>query len=285
MSRVLAGQPQEQTVATPKGGTMKAAEFYYERPETLDDALALLSDDAIPLAGGQSLMPMMNFRMARPEKLIDLNHVAGLSGISDEGATLRIGSMTRYAELMSSELIRTHVPLFGLALPHIAHAAIRNRGTIGGSLALADPAAEMPALLLALDGTICVQSRSGSREIPADKFFQGAYDTALDPEELITSVVVPKDRMRVGFHELARRHGDYAMVGVAISLQPQTRVAFFSISDRAERVRDVEAALPDIDVAVSALDRVTFLGDQNADPKTKRYLAGVVLRRAVEGMT
>lgn len=264
---------------------MKAAEFYYERPETLEDVLALLSDDAIPLAGGQSLMPMMNFRMARPEILIDLNRVAGLSGIADEGTDLRIGAMTRYVDLMSSDLIRAHVPLFGLALPHIAHAAIRNRGTIGGSLALADSAAEMPALLLTLGGTICVQSRSGAREIPADAFFLGAYETALEPDELITSVLVPKDRMQVGFHELARRHGDYAMVGVAISMQPQIRVAFFSVSDRAERVPDAEAALPDLDAAVSALDAIAFLGDQNADANTKRYLAGVVLRRAVEGMT
>lgn len=264
---------------------MKAPDFHYERPETLAEALGLLGEDTSPLAGGQSLMPMMNFRMARPEVLVDLNRVPELTGIEDMGDQLRIGAMTRYSELMHSEMVADHVPLFGLALPHIAHAAIRNRGTIGGSVALADPAAEMPAVLQALGSTICVQSARTSREIAADAFFKGLYETALEPGELITSVLVPKGQTDVGFYELARRHGDYAMAGVAVVIGSETRVAFFSVSDRALRVAGVEAALPDLDAAVAALSAVEFIADPNANAATKHHLAGVVLRRALEGMT
>lgn len=263
---------------------MKSPEFHYERPESLEVALALLGEDVSPLAGGQSLMPMMNFRMARPETLVDLNRISDLSGIVDEGDVLRIGAMTRYVDLMGSDLIAVHVPLFGLALPHIAHAAIRNRGTIGGSVALADPAAEMPAVLQALGATICVQSQDADRQIAADDFFTGIYETALEPNELVTAILVPKDQAKVGFYELARRHGDYAMAGVAVAMEHAPRVAFFSVSDRALRVPGVEVALPDLDAAIEALSTVDFVGDQNASPDTKRYLAGVVLRRAVEGM-
>lgn len=264
---------------------MKAPDFHYHRPDTLDAALALLTGDAVPLAGGQSLVPMMNFRMARPEALVDLNRIDDLSGIVDEGDAIRIGAMTRYADLMRSERVAAQIPLFGMALPHIAHAAIRNRGTIGGSVALADPAAEMPAVLLALDATISVQSAMASRQIPADAFFTGLYETALKPGELVTSILVPKGQTKVGFYELARRHGDYAMAGVALVMGAAPRAAFFSVSDRALRVPDVEAALPDLDAAIAGLNAIDFIGDQNADATTKRYLAGVVLRRAMEGLS
>lgn len=271
---------------------MKAADFRYERPETLPDALALLTNpEAAPLAGGQSLMPMMNFRLARPEVIVDLNRVAGLAGITATDETLHIGAMTRYAALEQSGVLGEKVPLIAAALPHIAHQAIRNRGTIGGSVALADPAAEMPALLLALNATVHADGPDGPRQIAADDFFLGLYDTDLNEGELVTGVSVPAAGAsdRFGFYELARRHGDYAMVGVAVAWRSDVRIAFFSVADRAVRAPAAEAALAGggpgaIDAAVAALDEIDFAGDLNAEPATKRHLAGVVLRRAIAGM-
>ena len=279
---------------------MKAADFSYARPRTVQEALAILADpqaDAMPLAGGQSLMPMMNFRLAAPGTLVDLNGIECLRGIEASDGMVRIGAMTRYNELATSPAVATHAPLIGMALPHIAHAAIRNRGTIGGSVSLADPAAEMPALLLALDATICVEGVSGSRRIAADEFFLGFYETALDEGELVTEILVPQktEHDLFTFYELARRHGDYAMVGVAVRL-PQTpatsscRIAFFSISDRATRATGAEAALAAglsdaaVEAAVASLAELQFDGDLNAAPDTKRHLAGVVLKRALAGL-
>jgi len=279
---------------------MKAADFNYVRPGSLEEALAILSDtglDAAPLAGGQSLVPMMNFRVAQPGTLVDLAAVQDLKGIFETNGSLTIGAMTRYADLAASDLVATHAPLLSMALPHIAHAAIRNRGTIGGSVALADPAAEMPALLLALDASIIVQSKSGSKTHAAADFFIGMYETALEEGELVTAIVVPApetDR-RFAFYELARRHGDYAMVGVALAASGQPgavctdyRVAYFSVADRALRATGAEAALDGqvpsagAEAAVAALGDILFSGDLNAAPETKQHLAGVVLKRALE---
>ncbi|QFS82818.1 6-hydroxypseudooxynicotine dehydrogenase complex subunit alpha [Roseivivax sp. THAF40] len=272
---------------------MKAADFAYEKPDSLDAALALLADpdrDASPIAGGQSLVPMMNFRMAMPELLVDLNGLDELRGISaDAGGGLRIGAMTRYSALEASDLVTERAPIIAMALPHIAHAAIRNRGTIGGSVSLADPAAEMPALMLVLDAEIEVQSAKAQRRIKADEFFTGLYETALDEGELVTAIHVPAapSGRRFAFYELARRHGDYAMAGVAIAgtgdALEDPRIAFFSVSDRALRARGAEAALAagDVEGAIAALDEIDFAGDLNADAKTKRHLAGVVLKRAL----
>lgn len=278
---------------------MKPANFSYERPSDLGEALALLGNpeiEASPLAGGQSLMPMMNFRMAQPKTLVDLNGLNELRGIRLDGGALRIGAMTRYVELASSEAVRVQAPLVGLALPHIAHAAIRNRGTIGGSISLADPAAEMPALMLALDARITVQSATGQREIAADDFFLGLYETALEAGELVTEILIPaaSERRRCGFHELARRHGDYAMAGVAVTAEgsERHRIAFFGVSDRAVRARGAEKALDGqpaghsqaLEAAVAALDEIEFSADLNGAEDTKRHLAGVVLKRALERM-
>lgn len=272
---------------------MKAADFAYEKPKSLGDALALLADpdrDASPLAGGQSLVPMMNFRMAMPEMLVDLGALDELRGITeDAGGGLRIGAMTRYSELEASDLVNARAPLIAMALPHIAHAAIRNRGTIGGSVSLADPAAEMPALMLVLDAEIEAQSARGSRRIKATDFFTGLYETALEAGELVTGIHIPaaSEGRRFAFYELARRHGDYAMAGVAVAASGATfddpRIAFFSVSDRAVRATGAEAALAsgDADAAAAALDAIDFAGDLNADAKTKRHLAGVVLKRAL----
>ncbi len=279
---------------------MKAAEFKYERPGSLAEAFALLEDgdlDATPLAGGQSLVPMMNFRLAQPGMLVDLSALDEIKGISGDGGGLRIGAMTRYVDLAASALVAERAPLMAMALPHIAHAAIRNRGTIGGSVALADPAAEMPALLLALDAEITVQSSAGTKTHAAADFFLGMYETALQSGELVTAITVPApapDR-RFAFYELARRHGDYAMAGVAVAASgapggvcSDYRVAFFSVSDRALRATAAEAALDGkvpmdgAEAAIAALGEIPFAGDLNAATATKQHLSGVVLKRALE---
>jgi carbon-monoxide dehydrogenase medium subunit len=272
---------------------VKSSEFQYHRPETLDAALALLAhEDSVPLAGGQSLMPMMNFRIAGPEVLVDLNAVAGLSGVSVDEGWVTIGAMTRYSSLETDPEVMRHVPLLGRVLPHIAHPAIRNRGTIGGSCALADPAAELPAVLLALGGAVTVQSAKGTRRIAADDFFLGLYETARDEHELITGVHFPCSpaHQKTGFYEITRRHGDYAIAGCVVSASKNlgaVRVAFFGISDRPLRVEGIELALMGgdggagaLDGAVAALDGVQMSGDLHADEATKRHLARVALRRA-----
>ncbi|MFK7876707.1 MAG: xanthine dehydrogenase family protein subunit M, partial [Paracoccaceae bacterium] len=227
---------------------MKAPDFDYLRPATLEAALTMLAKhegEAMPLAGGQSLMPMMNFRVAAPEALIDLADIADLRGISVTDGTVRIGAMTRYAELMADHIVQAQIPLFAMALPHIAHDAVRNRGTIGGSLALADPAAEMPALMLALNAQIEVIGPNGPREISADDFFLGMFETALE-DELIVAIHIPAATpdQRFAFHELTQRHGDYALAGVALAQTGDSyRAAFFGITDRAIRVPALEEAL------------------------------------------
>ena len=282
---------------------MKAADFAYRRPADLAGALAVLSaqgDEVAPLAGGQSLMPMMNFRVAQPAVLLDLADVAELRGVTAGPEGLRIGAMTRYAELAANPLVIQGAPLIGLALPHIAHAAVRNRGTIGGSVALADPAAEMPALLLAMGARIELVSAKGGRIVAADDFFLGLYETARTPDELVAAIHIPADAAlrRAGFYELARRHGDYAMAGVAITAGGATgqalanpRIAFFGISDRALRTEAAEAALAGqiaeggaLAAAVEALSDLPINGDLHTPPDVKLKLAGVVLRRALAGM-
>lgn len=273
---------------------MKAPDFDYEKPATLDAALAVLAGggEVEPLAGGQSLMPMMNFRIAAPEMLLDLNGLDELSGIAVEDGWLVIGAMTRYRMLERFGDVAAAAPLMMKALPHIAHAAIRNRGTLGGSVALADPAAEMPAVLRALGGEIVLRSSDGERRVAADDFFLGLYDTARAENELVVAIRVPvaPAGQRHGFHEIVRRHGDYAMAGCACAASgdlTEVRVAFFGVADRALRVPGVEAALSGsdgvdaaLDAAVSVLKDTPFEGDMNTGDETKRHLAGVALRRA-----
>lgn len=272
---------------------MKPQDFRYERPGSLDEALALLAEpenEAQPLAGGQSLMPMMNFRLAAPEILVDLDGIPGLDGIREDEDEIVIGAMTRYCDLMRSDLVGNGVPLLARALPDIAHPAIRNRGTLGGSVGLSDPAAESPAVLLALDATVELASASGTRRMAAEGFFLGLYETAREPEELITAIRFPKAGAsdRFGFYEIARRHGDYAMIGVAVARAPDWRVAFFSVADRPLRAEAAEAALEtdsaDMAAAIAALSELEIDGDRHGDPDVKRHLAGVALRRAIEGM-
>ena len=278
---------------------MKAPDFSYEKPTTISDVLVLLTNNELEcqlLAGGQSLMPMMNFRMANPDTLVDISNVSELSGIYERDETIGIGPMVRYRELELSEIIKTHCPLVSMVLPYVAHAAIRNRGTIGGSIGLSDPAAELPAVLLVLDGKIEITSEKGIRLEPAHTFFKGVYETSCEPGELITKIILPKKlpKQKFGFHEIARRHGDYAMAGVCIAydFDFRVRVAFFGVADRAVRSIAVENLLSGnsdlsdelIKNAQNKLNDIEFEGDMNAGPEAKKHLAKVVLERALKEM-
>ncbi|MBT7484978.1 MAG: xanthine dehydrogenase family protein subunit M, partial [Rhodospirillales bacterium] len=173
---------------------MKPSPFNYYRADSVSNALALLEehgDDAQILAGGQSLMAMMNLRLLAPEALIDINSIEELSGISQEDGSIRIGALTRHAEVENSEIVAQHLPLLKMAIGHVGHAAIRNRGTLGGSISLADPAAEMPACAIALNAEIEIQGSGGTRHIAANDFFHGLFETERQADELLTAVHFP----------------------------------------------------------------------------------------------
>ena len=202
---------------------MKPAPFNYFVPTSVDEALALLdeySPDARLLAGGQSLVPMMNFRLSRPSHLIDLNSISDLAFISDEKDYISIGAMTRERTIEENKLVSSSIPLLHEATQQIAHLPIRNRGTIGGSVSNADPAAEYPAALLALNSEMVVRSIKATRRIKASDFFKGIMETAIEPSELLVEIVVPKPILGSGFAfiEIARRKGDYALAGVAAQM-------------------------------------------------------------------
>lgn len=270
---------------------MKTNAFAYVRAETVADALrhyAQAGSDARYLAGGQSLMAALNFRLDEPSTLIDITRIAGLRGVTRAGDAVHIGALTRHADVMADAVIAADLPLIHAAIAHVAHPAIRNRGTFGGSVALADPAAEMPACVLALGGVMQIAHPGGTRDVAADDFFLGTYETALAPGDLLTSVTipVPAPGSRWGFAELARRAGDYAMAGLCLMIAPDhrdARVVFFSISDRPVRARAAEAALiagaSPAEVAALATDGIAVYGDLNANEATKRHYARVLLSR------
>jgi aerobic carbon-monoxide dehydrogenase medium subunit len=273
---------------------VKPAPFAYTRAKTLKEAVTLLAkhkDDARLLAGGQSLIATLNMRLSAPDLLIDINGIKNLNGIAKKGKYVEIGALARHSQVERSDVIAKHAPLIALAMPHIGHPAIRNRGTFGGSIAFADPAAELPACLLALGGEIDIAGPRGKRKVKADAFFKGLFETALRPQEMITAVRVPAadKATRVGFAELARRHGDYAIVGLAANARSNgkrladVRLAFFGVGNTPVRPRKAEAALAsgDIDAAVKALD-LDPNDDVQATAKTKKHLAGVLLRRVAK---
>jgi len=276
---------------------MKAPRFAYARPASVAEALALLDkhkDDARVLAGGQSLVPMLNFRVAAPKVLVDINRIAALSGIKVTKSHVRIGALTRHAELERSADIAKHLPLVAAAMPHVAHPAIRNRGTFGGSCALADPAAELPACALALGATFVVAGRKGERRIAAEDFFRGLYATALKAGELLVAAEfpLPKAGYASAFGELARRHGDYAMVGVAAygsrkgGKFSDMRIAFFGVGDRPQRASAFEKALEgqsSVDGALAKLDAdLAPRADLYSSAATKRHLAKVLAGRVLK---
>ena len=263
---------------------MKAPRFSYARPASVAEALALLDkyrDDARVLAGGQSLVPMMNFRVAAPKVLVDINRIGSLAGIKVTRSFVRIGALTRHVELERSADIAEHLPLVAAAMPHIAHPAIRNRGTLGGSMALADPAAELPACALALGATFVVAGKKGERRIAAQDFFKGLYATALKAGELLVAVEFPlsKPGYASAFGELARRHGDYAMVGVAAlgSAKNGLRVAFFGVGDRPTIIE-----ADTVDGVLSKLQtELEPRGDLHASAAMKLHLAKVLAGRVL----
>lgn len=276
---------------------MKAPEFGYLRADSMAGAVAALAahPEAMLLAGGQSLMAMLNMRLAAPSHLIDISRLAELRGASLSGDVLRLGALTRHADLLASAEVAGAAPMLAKAAAALAHPALRNRGTIGGSLALADPAAELPACVLALDGAIEATGPGGARRIAAADFFQGPFETALAPGELLTAVEVPRpaDDAIWTYDKLARRNGDYALAGLAVSGRrsggklADLRIAVFAVADRPVLCPGAARALAggDIEAAVAALARDLNPIDQpGCSGATKLHLAGVLLRRAAAGL-
>jgi len=275
---------------------VKPAPFAYAKAKSLDHAIELLArpdGEARLLAGGQSLIATLNMRLSAPKVLIDLNGVGGLAGIAAKNGMIEIGALTRHVEAERSADIARHAPLIALAMPHIGHAAIRNRGTLGGSIAFADPAAELPACLVALGGEVEIAGPEGRRTVQADDFFMGLFETALDPGDVLTAIRVPAatPESRVGFAEFARRHGDYAMVGLAATAQADgkglgdVRLAYFGVGNTPVRARKAETKLTEgnVDDAVQALAAdLDPTGDVQATAATKKHLAGVLLRRVAQ---
>ena len=270
---------------------MKPAPFAYAKARSVAHAIELLgNDDARLLAGGQSLIATLNMRLSHPALLIDLNGVGGLDGIVSSNGHLEIGALVRHAQAERSAELARRAPLIALAMPHIGHPAIRNRGTIGGSVAFADPAAELPACVLALDGELAIAGPQGSRAVKADDFFKGLFETALTARDVLTAIRIPAAgaETRVGFAEFARRHGDYAMVGLAASARADgkqlrdLRLAYFGVGSTPLRARHAEQALAagDVEAAVRALAQdLNPPDDVQASGTVKTHLAGVLLRR------
>jgi aerobic carbon-monoxide dehydrogenase medium subunit len=287
---------------------MKPAPFRYARAGSLAEAVALLAaapGDTKLLAGGQSLVPMLNMRLVRPAVLVDVNGLRELTGITPtpEGG-LRIGALTRHAELTASPAVIERAPLLAEAARHVGHAAIRNQGTLGGSLAHADPAAELPAALLALDARVRVTGTRGTREVAADAFFLGLLTTALEADEMLTAIEVPAQPPGWGFVEIARRPGDFALAGVAAVVrvgrpltlpspphggEGEMRLVGFGVGDRPLRLSSAErvGAGAQLDAAIAA--RAGAAAGPDCDPPSdvhgsadyRRHLATVLTERAL----
>lgn len=282
---------------------MKAPEFDYAKPRSLEQVFALMQeygDEARLLAGGQTLLATLNMRLSEPSLVIDITGIEALRGISVQGGMLRIGALTTHSEIEASPLVARHAPLLAQAAPHIAHRAIRNAGTWGGSLAYADPAAEWPTCLLAQGGTVVARGPQGERRIAVDDFFVDLYTTALLADEVLVSAEIPlvSSTHWSSFTELARRHGDYAIVGLAATAQrngaalDHVRLALLGIGTTPLRARQTEALLQGkplnadlIEQAVVCLRaEIEPLPDLTNSPQTKRHLAGVLLQRLLQSV-
>lgn len=279
---------------------MKPASFAYHAPDSVAAALALkaeLGDEAKFLAGGQSLIPAMNFRVAQPAALVDLNRLTELDFVRAEAGELRLGALTRQRQLERHPLVKQHARLLWEAVPHIAHPQIRNRGTLGGSLAHADPAAELPVIVTALNGRLRARSVRGERWLDAEQFFLGLFTTALEPDELLVEVALPPLPPDTGtaFVEVARRHGDYALLGVAavvtlLPAGPQVRLVYLNAGEGPLVARQAAEAAPgraltppviDEIAAVAAEHDLQPIGSLHASPEYQRHLARVLTRRAL----
>jgi CO/xanthine dehydrogenase FAD-binding subunit len=267
---------------------MKPPPFEYVRPESLDDALSFLDEDAKPLAGGQSLVPMLNMRLVRPTRLVDLNRIAGLDRIAGENGSVRIGALVRQRELEDCA-----IPLVREALPHVGHFVTRNRGTVGGSLAHADAAAELPLCLTVLGGSVVARSAGGEREVAAEDFFVTHFTTALAPDELVVDTVWPARRgWGFAFEELSQRHGDFGLGMAAAALRvedgrvAEARVGIGSVVDRPTLV---ETSLAGEAVTVElaretgrrAAERLELFDNLHASAEYQRRLTAVLVERAV----
>ncbi len=280
---------------------MKPAPFNYVRATGIDDATAALASAggrAKILAGGQSLVPMLNFRLVDADLFVDINQVGGIDGIEESGDGLRIGALARHHRIETSDAVREHFPVLAAAMQHVAHLAIRNRGTIGGSLSHADPAAELPAMSLLLDATIETAGPSGGRALAARDFFVAPLVNALDDSEMVTSVVLPclPPDAGWGFDEVARRRGDFAIAGAGcvVALEngavSEARIALMGVHDTPLRATAAEALLvgnsPDGDAidaaAAAARDAVEPMNDLHGSADYRRHLAGVVVRRTLD---
>ena len=281
---------------------MKAAAFEYVSTQTVAEAVQLLADlgeGARLIAGGQSLIPVLNLRLSSPTHLIDIGGIAELKGISVTARGIRIGAGTRHADLLRSEVLARHLPLISEATAHIAHPAIRNRGTIGGSLAHADPAAELPACMLALDATIIAVGPGGERRITAAEFFRGLYATALSAGEILTSIDIPARPAaeKSYFAELARRRNGRAIIGLACVARLDGRAfheiwpVFFGAGDRPLMAREVRALiLSGSSPAAAALQNVLARDlaprdDLEASAGTRLHFAAVLIRRCIASLT
>ncbi len=281
---------------------MKPAKFEYFAPSSLAEALELLGehgDDAKVLAGGQSLMPMLNMRLAQPKVVIDINRVPGLDYISptpEDG--LAIGALTRQRTVEKSDVIRERIPVLAAAIPSIGHFQIRNRGTVGGSISHADPAAELPAICFALGGELVLSSASNQRVLKAEDFFLAPLTTAIRPEELLTEIRLPArtEEWRWGFEEVCRRQGDFAMVGAVSLLEmdggvcKSACITMFGVGGTPLRISRAEEALLGNPISDSALRDVSQIVSEELDPDSdihasaayRKEVGGVIARRTVE---
>jgi carbon-monoxide dehydrogenase medium subunit len=279
---------------------MKAPNLAYVRPRTLREACGILAEhdgEAVPLAGGQSLLAALNLRLAAPRLLVDIGELPELQTTSFVPGDIRLGALTRHCELLASDEVRRALPLLPRAATFIGHAGIRNRGTLGGSLAFADPAAELPACAVALGATIAIAGPGGARELPAEDFFTGLMETALRPGELIAGVRFPGGAPGTQYviDELARRHGDFAVAGLVIAAAMDgtsvgaARVVYFGCVDRAQIARHVSAALSGRELTSATIDTVLEAVGKDLAPDdtpgwradTKLRLARTLTRRAL----
>jgi CO/xanthine dehydrogenase FAD-binding subunit len=279
---------------------VKPPPFEYRVADSVEAAVAALAEaggEAKVLAGGQSLVPMLNFRLLRPAILVDINRIPGLAYVKEDEGAIRVGALTRHHQLETSPVIAAHLPVLTAAMTHVAHLAIRNRGTIGGSLTHADPAAELPMMTLLLDAAIHVTSPKGRRTVAARDFFLGALSVALEPDELVTEVVFPKLPPGTGwaFEEVARRHGDFALAAIGVVLKvtggeiAEARIAIAGSDERAVRAGKAEALLRGRALESKLLDAageaacacVTPNTDLHASADYRRHLVGVLTAKAL----
>jgi carbon-monoxide dehydrogenase medium subunit len=281
---------------------MKASAFSYARATSVGNAIELLvahGEGAKVLSGGQSLMPAMNLRLIVPELIVDIGDLTDLRGIAVNAGILTIGALTRHVDLLKSSDIAAHAPLLIDAIAHVAHPAIRNRGTIGGSLAHADPASELPACMVALNATIIVRGPAGERRVPARDFFTGIYETVLSPQELLVAVELPVAQTNSAhfFCEFARRHGDYAIVGLAAQAVVENdtltdlRPVFFGVGDRpvlssagAKLLKQAVTSALLSDALNDLSEELDPPEDQQASGSMRRHLAKVLLARCVSAL-